>query len=56
MTISLEAMGACLAGVSIIVFSRVLAFTALSFADLAASLFFAAAAFASHSRSGVNFY
>jgi hypothetical protein len=39
MTISLEAVGVCLAGVSMIILSRVLAFIATSFAGLAASNF-----------------
>jgi hypothetical protein len=42
MTKSLQEVGACLAGVSIIVLSRVLAFVALSFAGLAASFSVAA--------------
>jgi hypothetical protein len=54
MTISLEAVGACLAGVSMIILSRVLAFIATSFAGVAACLLLWLRA--SHNRSDVNFY
>ena len=39
MTISLEAVGACLAGVSMMIYSRALAFIARSFAGVAACNF-----------------
>ena len=55
LTISLDAVGACLAGISMIVLSRVLAFCC-TIVLMASRPPFAVAAFASHNRSDVNFY
>jgi hypothetical protein len=54
MTKSLQEVSACLAGVSMIVLSRVLAFVALSL--LVQPQLLLGLRFASHNRSDVNFY
>jgi hypothetical protein len=52
LTISLDALGGCLAGISMIL----LFFTAQSYFWRRSLQPFAVAAFASHNRLGVNFY